>query len=112
MRLSLTALALAVMLASPARAAPLPNADLTLKPWFESLKDKDGNGCCALADCRPVEARPGPSGYQAFIEGAWRDIPADAVLDHRDNPTGHAIACWTYAGGSPHILCFVRATET
>lgn len=103
-------LALSLVMAAAAHAAPPENADRSLAPWFEGLKQPGtGMGCCSIADCRAVESRVVDEHYEAFIEGRWIAVPAEKVLQYTPNPTGHAVACWTAYSG---ILCFVRPTET
>lgn len=85
-------------------------------PWVRSLTiPGTGSSCCDESDCRPVDARRGPSGWQVRwrpgqLPGAptdWTDVPESAVLV-RDNPTGIPIACWH--GGA--VRCFVPASAT
>jgi hypothetical protein len=102
--------ALALLLAASAAAAPPPNADPALAPWFRSLlQPGTGVSCCALADCRPTEYRIKSDHYEAMVGGKWVAVPPDKILQRTDNPTGHAIVCWTPQRG---IMCFVRATES
>src|SRR5215469_13318864 len=92
------------------RAAPPPDADPALAPWFNSLRQPWTNAlCCSVADCRPVESRLTDGHYEALIDGEWRRIPDNLILNRNDNPTGRAVACWTPQVG---ILCFVRAPES
>jgi len=100
-----------ILLASPpSRAAPPPDADPALAPWFNSLKQPDsGISCCSIADCRPVDYRVVGNHYEAYIEGQWLPVPPEKVLTRADNPTGRAVVCWTRVNG---ILCFVRGPET
>jgi hypothetical protein len=106
-RLSLLTLSL---LSVPAAAAPPPDADPTLSPWFQSLRQPGTNvSCCSIADCRPVDYRTTPSGYEVWIEDRWQAVPPEKVLQRADNPVGRAIVCWTKMTG---IMCFVRAPET
>ncbi len=99
-----------VCLALPVRAAPPPDADPTLAPWFNSLRQPWTNAlCCSQADCRPVNSRLNGEHYEALIEGEWRQVPDHLILNRSDNPTGRAVACWTKQVG---ILCFVRAPES
>ncbi len=99
-----------ICLAHSVSAAPPPDADPALAPWFNSLRQPWTNAlCCSLADCRPVESRLADGHYEALIEGQWRRVPNHLILDRSDNPTGHAIACWTAQVG---FLCFVRAPES
>jgi hypothetical protein len=94
----------------PAFAAPPPDADPALAPWFNSLRQPWTNAlCCSVADCRPVQSRLSDGHYEAFIEGEWRQVPDRLILNRSDNPTGRAVACWTPRVG---ILCFVRAPES
>ena len=97
-------------LARPVLAAPPPDADPALAPWFNSLRQPWTNAlCCSMADCRPVNSRLSDGHYEALIEGEWRRVPDHLILNRSDNPTGRAIACWTPQVG---ILCFVRAPES
>jgi len=99
-----------VCLAHAVLAAPPPNPDPALAPWFNSLRQPWTNAlCCSMADCRPVESRLSDGHYDALIEGEWRRVPDHLILNRSDNPTGRAIACWTPQVG---ILCFVRAPES
>jgi hypothetical protein len=104
------ALAAALLLAASAAAAPPQNADPTLAPWFRSLlQPGTAISCCSLADCRPTEYRIKTDHYEALVGGRWVAVPPDKILQRTDNPTGHAIVCWTPQRG---IMCFVRATES
>jgi len=100
----------ALVLAEPGRAAPPENADPSLAPWFQSLR-QPGTGilCCSMADCRITDYRTTESGYEALIDDKWLAVPPGRVLQHTVNPTGRAIVC--YLPG-PGILCFVRPAET
>ncbi len=96
--------------AIPGRSAPPPNADPGLSAWFNSLRQPGtGASCCSIADCRPVDYRLGPAGYEVFIDNTWRPVPPDKVIHGKENPLGRAVVCWTPAFG---IMCFVRGTET
>jgi hypothetical protein len=102
---------LAAAIGSPicAAAAPPPNADPSLAPWFNSLRQPgSGISCCSVADCRRTEARFKGDQYEAFVDGQWRVVPPGAVLDRQDNPTGRAVVCYTPARG---IMCFVKAPD-
>lgn len=103
--------ALAMLAATElAIGAPPPDADSTLGPWFQGLKQPGtGASCCSIADCRQVDYRTEGDHYQALIEGKWLDVPPDRVLAHQLNPTGRGVVCWTPWQG---ILCFVAAAET
>ena len=50
-------------------ALPL-HSDSSLSHWFKSLMRNDGGGsCCDTSDCRVVDYRIGPKGYEAFVDG-------------------------------------------
>jgi hypothetical protein len=103
-------LAVTLLLASAAAAQPPPNADPALAPWFRSLLQPGTTiSCCSLADCRPTEYRIKADHYEAMVGGKWLEVPPDKILQRTDNPTGHAIVCWTPQRG---IMCFVRSTES
>jgi hypothetical protein len=98
------------LIAAIASASPPDNADATLAPWFQSLRQPGtGISCCSMADCRITEYRTSGVGYEAFIDDKWLAVPPDRVLQHTDNPTGRAIVCYMPGRG---ILCFVRPAET
>jgi hypothetical protein len=100
----------AFLLAGSALAAPPENADPTLAPWFQSLRQPGtGVSCCSISDCRQTDFRSVDSHYEVMIEGTWRPVPPDKVLQRMDNPTGRAVVCWTPTLG---IMCFVRGPET
>lgn len=99
------------LLAMPgARAVPPEHADPALVPWFNSLRQPGTNAlCCSLADCRPVDYRGGPDGYEVWINERWVPVPPSRVLEGKDNPVGRGVVCYTPALG---VLCFVRGAET
>ena len=97
-------------LAFPAVARPPPNADMSLAPWFQGLRQPGtGISCCSMADCRPTDFRTNGSHYEAMIEGEWRVVPPHVILEQVENPTGHAVVCYTPTRG---IMCFIRGPET
>ncbi len=99
-----------LLLACQAHAAPPPDADPTLAPWFNNLRlPGSAVPCCSMADCRTVPSRLIDGHYEAFVEGKWIVVPDDKVLTRSDNPTGHAVVCWTPFAG---VLCFVKAPES
>jgi hypothetical protein len=103
-------IASALLLAAAAAAQPPPNADPALAPWFRSLVQPGTTiSCCSLADCRATEYRIRADRYEALVAGSWLSVPPEKILQRTDNPTGHAIVCWTPQRG---IMCFVRATES
>jgi hypothetical protein len=91
-------------------AAPPDNSDHALAPWYNNLRAPWTNAlCCSIADCRPTEARIRGDDYEVFVGGTWQLVPPDKVLQRSDNPTGHAVVCWTPTAG---ILCFVRGPDS
>jgi hypothetical protein len=97
-------------LSFPAAARPPPNADMSLAPWFQALRQPGtGMSCCSVADCRQTDFRTNGSHYEAMVEGVWREVPSNTVLERIDNPTGRAVVCYTPARG---IMCFIRGPET
>lgn len=110
------ALLLALALSLPAHAAPpaVGSEDAAVMAphaaWVHSLRNRSGVSCCDESDCRPVEARATPDGWQVRwrpgqLAGApvgWVPVPPDAVLV-RENPVGAPVACW-YGG---RVACFV-----
>jgi hypothetical protein len=102
--------AAAWLLPGIALAAPPDNPDPALAPWYNNLRQPWTNAlCCSMADCRPTEARTAGDNYEAFVGGEWRAVPPDKVLQRSDNPTGHAVVCWTPSAG---IMCFVRGPDS
>lgn len=93
----------------PAQAAPPPDADPALNSWFQGLQQPDtGVSCCSIADCRPVDDRVGPNGYEVLINNEWLPVPQQKILQGKHNPAGRAVVCYSEAMG---IMCFVRGTE-
>ncbi len=109
--LAWAAVAAALLLsADGARARPPENADPSLSPWFQSLRQPNtGYSCCSIADCRPTDYRITGDRYEALIQGKWLTVPPEKVLPRTDNPVGRAVVCWTPATG---IMCFVRGADT
>ncbi len=99
-----------LVLSTSAFAHPPQNADMSLAPWFQGLRQPGtGMSCCSIADCRQTEFRMAGSHYEALIDGEWRPIPPTSILERTDNPTGHAVVCYTPGLG---IMCFIRGPET
>jgi hypothetical protein len=109
--IGLAVLAFAVDLSPGIAAAQPPDgADPSLRPWFESLKQPGtGVSCCSIADCRPVQYRLAPDGYEALIDMGWVHVPEDRVLHNKQNPLGRAVLCRSPASGA--IFCFVPGPE-
>ena len=100
-------LATVLLYTARAHSAPPDHADPALAPWFHSLKQPNGIGCCDVSDCRIIEEdrwRYNDEGYEVLVDDKWIAIPKDRVL-HKANPTGGAVLCMesTYK----IIYCFV-----
>src|SRR5262249_41503120 len=99
------ALASGWLLAASASAAPPAGSDMTLAPWFHSLRVPGvANMCCDVSDCRNYPVRPDGNHYQVLYEDRWLVVPTEAVSGRTDNPTGDYVTCiqrnhWT--GGQP-----------
>lgn len=99
----------AVLVLHNARGAPPEDADPALGNWYQGLRQPDtGISCCSIADCRPVDDRVGPNGYEVLIDGEWMPVPQEKILQGKHNPSGRAVVCYSENSG---ILCFVRGTE-
>ena len=104
MRTLVISATLSVLCALPLRA------DTSLSFWFKSLMRNDGKGsCCGTADCRVVDYRTGPQGYEAFLDGQWSVVPPEIILRRHDNPTGGAVLCVDHLFRT--MLCVVPGTE-
>ena len=105
-----------LVIAAPAIAAPPPGADMSLAPWFHSLRvPGTGSLCCDVSDCRHYPVRADGSRYQVLFENRWLVVPSEAVSDRSDNPTGDYVTCiqrdhWTDGNpDGPRIRCLFKA---
>jgi hypothetical protein len=115
----------ALLMTANSLAAPPANTtpDPVLHSWFKSLKQpKTGHLCCSVSDCRVTDFWIRDGHYEVEIDG-WRyAVPSEAVIHGIANPTGSAVACYTFgefrpppAPGVVHrrpqdvseILCFI-----
>ena len=108
-----------LLVAASAFALPPPDADMTLAPWFRSLKEPSTkNLCCDMSDCRNCPVRPDGTQYQVFFDNRWLSVPAEAVSDRTDNPTGNYVTCiqrdhWSNGvPDGPRVLCLFKAPGT
>ena len=106
--------ALLALVSAAVHAQPPAMTDPDLAPWFQSLQSPAlGISCCDQADghiLKDSEWRQNGDAYEVTIENTWVPVPAQAVLDRTDNPTGSAVAFWL--PGTTNIICFVRPSET
>jgi hypothetical protein len=120
--LAAMALVAVLVLAGVAYAAPPAGADLSMRPWYESLIDpKTGGSCCGEGDCRhyPTSTYTDPLGkthYQVKFRDVWMAVPDDRILERTDNPTGDIVTC-IYPDAfqekpSPFVMCLIKAPGT
>lgn len=82
--------------------------------WVKSLHSPKGARCCDLSDGRTVldadwQSRDGR--YQVRLDGAWIDVPEDAVIGE-SNKIGQTIV-WMYrVDGAPVVTCFLPGSMT
>jgi hypothetical protein len=114
-----------MLIAADAMAAPPADMkrDPELELWFRSLRQPgSGHLCCSISDCRFVDFWVRDGHYEVEIDG-WRYvIPSDAVIVGAMNPTGKAVACYTFGEFRPppaqgaevdgpqdvaEVLCFI-----
>ena len=94
----------------PSHAAPPPNADRSMAPWFNSLTDpQTGGSCCGEGDCRNLPVRITDGHFESLVNGQWKTVPPGVVLERSDNPTGDYITCVSPYAAS--ILCFIKRTS-
>ena len=94
-----------------AAAAPPPGSDPNspAAAWFRDLMRPDTNtSCCDASDCRNVDSRITPDGWEARIGARWLPVRPDRVL-HQNNPTSQAVACYLPWLG---IICFVPPPQS
>jgi hypothetical protein len=101
-----------MMVSHFARAAPPPDADMRLAPWFHSLTiPNTGSSCCGAADCRNYPVVVASDGYHVQFKGQWLKVPPAVVQDRGDNPTGDYVTCIIDVP-EPEVLCFIKAPRT
>jgi len=86
--------------------------DPATRSWFKGVRSPKGVPCCSVADGHRTayEMRP-DNHYWVPIEGEWRQVPPEAVVNNSDNPTGDAVVWWVRQADIIHIRCFVRPSE-
>src|SRR5262245_37137728 len=100
-------------------AAPPPGADMTLAPWYRSLRVPGGETlCCDISDCRHFPVRADGTHFQVLFDNHWLIVPTEAVSDRDDNPTGDYVTCVQrdhFTNGTqdgPRVLCLFKAPRT
>jgi hypothetical protein len=113
----------AFLLVSPAMARQPPGTtpDPGLHAWFESLRQPNsGLPCCSISDCHFVAYTVVDGHYEIEVDGDRYAIPGGIIVSNIANPTGRAIACYTFVpvlrDDGPKdivdILCFVQPLRT
>jgi hypothetical protein len=117
--MSLATLATILMSSKTSTAAPPPDADTSLAPWFHTLRVPGTQVlCCDVSDCRNFPVRADGTHYQVYFENRWLVVPTEAVSDRIDNPTGNYITCIQrdhWSDGKPDgpiVHCLFRAPKT
>ncbi len=85
-----------------------------MKAWFESLRSKNGEQCCAEADGRfiaDVDSESKDGHYRVRIEGEWVDVPEDRVIT-APNLVGRTMVWPMYMDGHPIVRCFMPGSMT
>ena len=78
---------------------------------YKTWRASDGGSCCNDSECRPTRARPtesSPSGWEAWVEGAWRQVPLRALLPPDRLKDGRSHVC-SPAYNPDVIYCFSPA---
>lgn len=90
------------------------HAGSPLKPWFDQLKNGQGDLCCSDADGTAIsdaDWRSRNGGYQVFLEGAWRDVPESAVITE-PNRAGRTMVWPLHGYMGLTIRCFMPGSMT
>lgn len=79
-----------------------------IRTWFKGVRSPNGIPCCDIADGHRTTWRgKNKGGYEVPIEGQWREVPPEAIINNASNPTGEAIVWYVRLGVDYHIRCFV-----
>ena len=93
---------------SPARDLDGRYASSPLHDWFNHLASGKGL-CCSLADGESVadpDWRSAGDHYQVYLDGDWRDVPADALITE-PNRDGRTMVWPMRFEGQITIRCFM-----
>lgn len=94
--------------------------DQALAAWIDDLQNPATGLSCDQFDPHVLggaDWRHEGDHYQIRIANRWRDVPAPAVIDRSDNPTGNAVAFYVGAADhdgsvAPLVYCFIRPAES
>jgi hypothetical protein len=111
------ALGAGAALAKPGNSA---GGDPVFSAWMDDLLNPATGLSCDKFDPHVLgtaDWRYDGDHYQIRIAQRWRDVPAPAVIDRIDNPTGSAVAFYVDAADhdgsvAPLVYCFVRPAQT
>lgn len=96
---------------APARDLDGRYAQSELKPWFDALKNQNGNLCCSVADgltIKDVDWDTRDGKYRVRLDGEWIVVPDEAVVTV-PNRYGPAVV-WPFkdpTDGHTRIRCFM-----
>ena len=98
----------------------LQQSDRAFAAWIDDLHNPATGLSCDKFDPHVLgraDWRYDGDHYQIRIADQWRDVPAPAVIDRIDNPTGSAVAFYVGAADhdgsvAPFVYCFVRPAQT
>src|SRR5262245_29197381 len=114
MRNTTRALSVAALSSLPFAATAFDNGQYNevpadIRTWFKSVRSPNGIPCCDIADGHRTTWRGNnKGGYEVPIEGQWRAVPPEAIVNNAGNPTGEAIVWYVRLGVDGfHIRCFV-----
>jgi hypothetical protein len=103
-----------------ANAGAPRGSDPALAAWIDDLQNPATGLSCDEFDPHLLDGadwRSAGDHYQIRIANRWRDVPAPAVIDRSDNPTGNAVAFYVSAADhdgsvAPLVYCFVRPAQS
>jgi hypothetical protein len=79
-----------------------------VRTWFRNVHSPQGVPCCDIADGHRTDFEMRSDGYWVPIEGEWRHVPSEAIVQNAGNPTGEAVVWYVSQGGGKYFIrCFV-----
>lgn len=113
MRYTIPVLALAALSGVPFAAVAFDNGQYgdvpaNVRTWFKNVRSPQGIPCCDMADGHRTQFEMRSDGYWVPIDGEWRHVPPEAIVQNAGNPVGEAVVWFVMLGGNTyHIRCFV-----
>lgn len=80
------------------------------KLWFKSVRSPHGVPCCDISDGHRTtwKADPVTGHYWIPLEGEWREVPPETVINNIGNPVGEAVVWYVRQGQDTiYIRCFI-----